>query len=77
MLLINELNERTEFDWSREKDTGTGFLTANNGFYSFFVDEDRESNIYYLSVAAPNYDDSVMFGSVDDLADHINTKYQI
>lgn len=43
MLLINELNEKTEFEWSREKDTGTGFLTASNGVYSFFVDDDRES----------------------------------
>jgi hypothetical protein len=77
MLLINLLNERTEFDWSREKDTGTGFLTANNGFYSFFIDEDRESNTFYLSVTAPNYDNSLMFGSVDELVDHLNSKYQI
>lgn len=77
MLLINLLNERTDLEWSREKETGTGFLTANNGKYSFFVDEDRESNTFYLSVTAPNYDESVMFGSVDDLAGHLNTKYQI
>ncbi len=77
MLLINELNDRTEMAWTREKDTGTGFLTANTGNYSFFVDEERDSNTFYLSVTAQNYDESLMFGAVIDLVEHLNSKYQI
>lgn len=74
MLLINELNERTEMAWTRDKETG--LLAASDGAYSLFVNEDRESGTFYLSATAPNYDQSVMFGSVDDLVEHLNSKYQ-
>lgn len=75
MLLINELNERTEMAWTRDKETG--LLAASDGAYSLFVNEDRESNTFYLSATATNYDQSHMFGSVGDLIEHINSKYQL
>lgn len=74
MLLINVLNERTEMAWTREKETG--FLAASNGAYSLFVNEDRESGTFYLSATAPNYDQLLVFGSVDDLVEHLNSDYQ-
>ena len=71
MLLLNYLNEHTDLDWIREKETGTGFLTANDGHTSFFVD--HNDGEYYISYSSYGNGGSKVTNNIYELIEIINS----